>query len=216
MSHPTSGQSPSASVPSQPPKSEAYNAGTGVNASASAAPMHLRHPMTRNLSEFAVGDTPLATASPTANAPGTDYLSCRRNPYSQPSGNPTAGSLERGVHGGKPTTERERRATRYEGEQDSDGREALQNENEDAQGKMETYGEGEVADAVERTRRRETSGGPHGRVRGEVSFLGEEGDLERMKARQEVERTQIKKMRERGEDVDGRGGREERKPSVEV
>ncbi|VBB87202.1 Putative protein of unknown function [Podospora comata] len=210
MSHPTSGQSPSGSVPSQPPKSEAYNA--GANANPSAAPMHLRHPMTRNLSEFAVGDTPLATASPTANAPGTDYLTCRRNPYNEASGKPTAGSLGRGVHGGKPTSERERRATHYEGE----GGEALQNENEDAQGKMETCGEGKVADAVERTRRRDTSGEPHGRVRGEVSFLGEDGDLERMKARQEVERTQIKKMRERGEDVDGRGGKEERKPSVEV
>ncbi|KAK0719066.1 hypothetical protein B0T21DRAFT_395989 [Apiosordaria backusii] len=159
MSHPTSGQSPSPSVPSQPPKSEAYTA--------SATPKHLRNPITRNLSEFAVADTP-GTASPTANAPGSDYLSCRRNPYNQPSGNPTAESLERGVHGGKPTTERERRATHYEGEQD--GKDTLQNENEDAQGKMETYGEGKVADAVERTRRRDTSGGPHGRVRGEALY----------------------------------------------
>ncbi|KAK4198045.1 hypothetical protein QBC40DRAFT_230828 [Triangularia verruculosa] len=207
MSHPTSGQSPSATVPPQPPKSEAYSTNANPAASA-AAPMHLPNPMTRNLSEFAVGDTPLATASPTANSPGTDYLSCRRNPYNQPSGNPTAG-----IHGGKPTSARERRATRYEGE----GQETLQNENEDAQGKMETYGEGEVADAVERARRgRNTSGGPHGRVRGEVSLWGEEGSLERKKALQEVEREQIRRMRERGEDVDGRGGREERKPGVEI
>ncbi|KAK4178031.1 hypothetical protein QBC36DRAFT_183668 [Triangularia setosa] len=208
MSHPISGQSPSKSVPSQPPKPEAYTAG--------AAPKNLRNPMTRNLSEFAVGDTPLATASPTANAPGTDYLSCRRSHHNQPSGNPTTGPLERGVHGGKPTSERERRATHYEGEQDSGEREKLQNENEDAQGKMETYGEGKVAKAIERTRRRDTSGEPHGRVRGEVSFLGEEGNLERKKAQQEVERAQIKKMREKGEDVDGWGGKEKRKPSVEV
>ena len=73
--------------------------------------------------------------------------------------------------------------------------------------------EGKVAEAVRH--RRDTSGGPHGRVRGEFSFAGEEGDLERKKAQQEVLRTQVINARKRGEDVDGRnemggaGGREQ-------
>lgn len=200
-----SGQAPPENMPSQPPKQEAYAKHT------------LRNPVTRNLSEFAVADTP-----GTAGSEGTcsDYMSYHpdgtrttRTPFDgQNIGQPSA--LGRGVRGGKPTSERERQGTHYAAE----GEAPEQNDNEDAEAQMETYGEGKVADAVERTRRRNASGSPHGRARGEVSLDGEEADLERKKAQQQVARQQVKDARQRGEDVDGLGAEQtgERKPAVEV
>ncbi|KAG7290164.1 hypothetical protein NEMBOFW57_000162 [Staphylotrichum longicolle] len=139
------------------------------------------HPM-RNLSEFAVADTP-GTAGP--EYAGGDYLDCRLAPIdSQTPGHaqhhhgeaageasasggedqqknqggvPTA--LERGVRSTGPVDDTERSATRYlspgGSEQQQEKGEVKQNENVDAEAQMETYAEGKVADAVEGTQRQQ-------------------------------------------------------------
>ncbi|KAK4227788.1 hypothetical protein QBC38DRAFT_476990 [Podospora fimiseda] len=192
-----SAQSPSSSVPSQPPKAAAYS-------SAGAK----RNPITRSLSEFAVADTP--GESYAEDLPSGDYLTARRTANDQSSSSMPQ-SQERGVHGGVPTDQRESRETHYAAE----GQHTYEAEEVDAEGeKMAPSTEGEVAAAVrhDRHHRRGSSGSPHGRVRGEISLDKEEGDLERKKAQQEVMRGQVMEARERGDDVDGR--REHEKQDV--
>ncbi|KAK4187137.1 hypothetical protein QBC35DRAFT_240632 [Podospora australis] len=196
----------------QPPKEEAYTKHSQPN------------PMIRNLSEYAVADTP-GTAG--IGGSGNDYMSYHPHGNNASSGTTASrtpfdgarqGSAmpqpqERGVRGGKPTSERERRETHYAAEGKTTDK---QNDNEDAE-QMATYAEGKVADAVQRARRRDTSGSPHGRVRGEISLSESEGDLERKKAQQEVARRQVMEARKHGENVDGRAEENEpRKPVVEV
>ncbi|KAK3374785.1 hypothetical protein B0H63DRAFT_418998 [Podospora didyma] len=195
-----SAQNPSG--PAQPPKAATY----------ALKPQGLA----RNLSEYAVADTP----GTSAENGGTDYMDCRshRNPP------PTSSATEEGsgVHGGGPANAREARETHYAS---AGGREQEpQNENEDAD-KMAPSGEGEVADAVERSSagRRGTNMNdgikrPHGRTRGEFSLDGDEGDFERKKAQQSIRREQVKEARRHGEDVDGRGEGEfgGRQPQAEV
>ncbi|KAK3994197.1 hypothetical protein QBC44DRAFT_306389 [Cladorrhinum sp. PSN332] len=189
-----SAQSPSSSVPSQPPKAAAYSSAAKPNS------------ITRNLSEFAVADTP--GTSYAEGPPSGDYLTARRTATDQPSSSENAmpQSQERGVRGGVPTDQRERRETRYaaEGQQQPQG--TYETEEADAEGeKMAPASEGKVAEAVRHDRHpRGTSGSPHGRVRGEISLEAEEGDLERKKAQQEVLRRQVMGARKTGEDVDGR------------
>lgn len=192
-----SAQSPSESVPPQPPKAAAYSAAAATGAKP--------NPITRNLSEFAVADTP-GSSYEQGSSPSGDYLTARRTASDQSSSSDMK-PPERGVHGGAPIDQRERRETRYSS---GDAQfEAGGGEGE----KMAPPSEGKVAEAVRH--RRGTSGSPHGRGRGEFSFEGEEGDLERKKAQQEVMRTQVMDARKRGEDVDGRnemggaGGREQ-------
>lgn len=136
----------------------------------------------RNLSEFAVADTP-GTAGP--DYAGGDYLDCRFAPidsqtpghaqhhhgeaageasasggedqHKNEGGVPTA--LERGVRSTGPVDDTERSATRYlspgGSEQQQEKGEVKQNENVDAEAQMETYAEGKVADAVEGTQRQQ-------------------------------------------------------------
>ncbi|KAK4167733.1 hypothetical protein QBC43DRAFT_311345 [Cladorrhinum sp. PSN259] len=197
-----SAQSPSSSVPSQPPKAAAYS-------SAGAKP----NPITRNLSECAVADSP--GSSHAEGSSSGDYLTARRTADDQSSSSGMPQSQERGVRGGAPTSERERRETHYASE-NSNQQETYETQDTNAEGeKMAPASEGKVADAVHHDRssqRRATSGSPHGRVRGEVSLDEVEGDLERKKAQQEVMRRQVMEARERGEDVDGR--REHEKKDV--
>ncbi|KAK4097471.1 hypothetical protein N658DRAFT_548481 [Parathielavia hyrcaniae] len=224
----------------------------------------------RNLSEFAVADTP-GTSGPEHAAAG-DYLQARFAPMSPPAqqqqhhqnqnqnrtnqtlrrGTSTEGgegddreesgmpsSLEQGIRGGSgPVDDTERRATRY------DGRKQNENMNVDADGRMGDvpYGEGRVADAVERkpgTQRQSGlsssalggGGGSgqqpdfqrlHGRGRGERSEMRKkrraEGGGSVKKQQQAAARKQVMDARRKGEDVDGRGiaGSGGREPTPEL
>lgn len=130
----------------------------------------------RNLSEFAVADTP-GTSGPAHEHVGGDYLTSRFVPTesaaasphpphqrrrethageeNQGGGMPTA--LGRGVPGGSgPVDDTERKATRYVDleEAEREGVADRQNENVDADAQMEMYAEGKVAHAVKGARRR--------------------------------------------------------------
>ncbi|KAL2020830.1 hypothetical protein VTK56DRAFT_7923 [Thermocarpiscus australiensis] len=221
-----SAQSPTG--PPQPPKSEAYT-------------LDKPNPVTRTLPEYAVADTP-GTSGPEFTGP--DYLECRSPPPPPPTqsasesqtqtqtqtqgclgGTPMPAPLEHGVD------EHARRATRHyagdkeEGEGEGEAETTKQNENVDAEQKMATYAEGQVAHAVEgqaRKRGSKNAGaggeGLHGRGRGEVPLEPNEADLERKKAQQSVAREQIKEARSKGYDVDGRGtsGPSGRQPRAEI
>ncbi|KAK4043852.1 hypothetical protein C8A01DRAFT_31952 [Parachaetomium inaequale] len=147
----------------------------------------------RNLSEYAVADTP-GTAGPEFVGAG-DYLQARFAPISplavaggahtdphgtghqthqggsapdpKERGMPTA--LERGVRGGSgPVNDAERWGTRYVNPGEVP-RGTKQNENVEAEAQMEMYPEGKVADAVERKRGMQTQTQTHRARRGSVN-----------------------------------------------
>ncbi|KAK4239588.1 hypothetical protein C8A03DRAFT_32349 [Achaetomium macrosporum] len=161
-------------MPVQPPNDDAY-------------PSTKPNPM-RNLSEYAVADTP-GTCTPgpqradyfrddslhceSAPAPSDDPDTNRHLPTTfgpettqssqgREGGMPTA--LERGARGSGPVNEKERRETRYVDVEQGEQRGAVDehNDNVDAEGKMAVYAEGEVAHAVERSQRRGGSEGLSG------------------------------------------------------
>lgn len=132
--------------------------------------------LTRNLSEFAVSDTPAPTPGP-----GGDYLA---HHHRREGGLPSA--LGQGIPGGSgPVDTREQEATHYMNE--GEPLATKQNENEDADEQMAPPAEGEVARAVEErtAQSRRQDGGPspspqaHGRARGEVTLEASEAGLER-------------------------------------
>jgi hypothetical protein len=195
-------------MPVQPPNDDAYP---------STKPNPMRH-----LSEYAVADTPgtctpgvqradyfrhdsmhCESAAPPSdnnnnnNSSSTTTFGPNTTQSSSSEGKDEGGvpsALERGVRGSGPTNERERQETRYV-DVDEKRRGAMeeQNDNVDADGKMAVYSEGQVADAVERSKRGDnggsgcgggvsgslTSSGLHGRARGEVTLDASEADLER-------------------------------------
>ncbi|KXX82637.1 hypothetical protein MMYC01_201083 [Madurella mycetomatis] len=140
------------------------------------------YPITRNLSEFAVSDTP-ATTSGTEGS-GADYLDYRSHNLQQTHGG--GGGSGSGNEG--PKSQGKRRSTHCQSGGDEAG-ETEQNENVDADEQMATLAEGEVARAVERkagTQSKHRSGrmlkssrSPHGRGRGEVTLEANEAGLER-------------------------------------
>ncbi|GAB1320900.1 hypothetical protein MFIFM68171_11110 [Madurella fahalii] len=183
------------------------------------------HSITRNLSEFAVSDTP-ATTSGTEGS-GSDYLDYRAHTFQQAP--QRAGGGSGSGSGGVPTGQRERRGTQRPSGEGGDAGAVRQNENVDADEQMATLADGEVARAVERkagTQKTAHGGGgmgrssqsPHGRGRGQVTLEATEAGLERKKAQQEVARKQIMDARKRGVDVDGRGesGPSGRQPRAEI
>lgn len=170
-----------------------------------SAPPIKPNPM-RNLSEFAVADTP-GTSGP--DFTGADYLTARANPrlnsqsQSQAQGRCHSPGYDEGSvstalgQGVVPSSRRQRRGTMTVADFESQGGEQQnENENVEAQGKMATFGEGEVAHAMEGARRGRGDGfgrhgasgegrgvsqglSPHGRGRGEVTLEVGEADLER-------------------------------------
>lgn len=133
------------------------------------------YPIIRNLSEFAVSDTP-ATTSGTEGSEA-DYIDYRSHNLKQ-----TRGGSE------VPTSQGKRRATHRQSGGDEAGG-TKQNENVDADQQMATLAEGKVARVVERKagtqskhrgeRMLRSSRSPHGRGRGEVTLEANEAGLER-------------------------------------
>ncbi|KAK3311864.1 hypothetical protein B0H66DRAFT_606939 [Apodospora peruviana] len=180
-----SAQAPSG--PAQPPKDEAYTA--KQNAVSHKPP-----------EEQAVADTP-GTSDPFGA--GNDYMDYRPAPKGSLQDPP---SPEHGVHGGRPTNDREAKETHYSGHL------LHQNEKVDADEQMAMPGEGKVADAVEQKHGTQR----HGRIRGEVTLGEGDADIERKKAQQSLAREQVKEARREGQDVDGHMGSSERQPDRHV
>jgi hypothetical protein len=170
----------------------------------------------RNLSEFAVADTPGSARPEYAGA--QNYFQARFVPidtHDQPPPRPQASSgtqtqtqthnqtqsrqqqeggiptaLARGVpNGSGPTNAKEREATRYVVPGEGQPGTTKQNENVDAgAGQMEMYPEGKVADAVEGNRRQEEGGQmqPQRRKRRESVSVGVSGGMAGMAGRMEM------------------------------
>ncbi|KAK7741787.1 hypothetical protein SLS53_004851 [Cytospora paraplurivora] len=114
-------------------------------------------------------------------------------------GEGTFSSLGRGVHGGQPVDATEATNTTRPTKSGAGGGAENENENVDAE-QMATFGEGEVADAVQRKSGTQKAPGD-----AEVKFDEFTSDLERKKAEQATARDEIKQDRKAGADVDGGG-----------
>ncbi|KAF9874976.1 hypothetical protein CkaCkLH20_07670 [Colletotrichum karsti] len=164
----------SSSVPSQPPKAEAYtttsNPATGNPAEKAAAQQ----------SESSARDAVLGRAPiPQSQSRTADDA--------------VPSSLGQGVHSSGPVDATEERNTAYSSSGNDDGPE---NPNVEAE-QMETLAEGKVADAVDRKSGAQKAPGQ------EVQFDDDASGLERKKREQQEAREAVKEARREGVDVDG-------------
>ncbi|GKT58140.1 hypothetical protein ColTof4_12066 [Colletotrichum tofieldiae] len=168
----------SSSMPSQPPKAEAYTTASNPatrNPAENAAASHSQQDET-TARDAALGRTPF----PQSQARSADDA--------------VPSSLGAGVHSSGPVDARERENTAYVSEGASS--KGPENPNVEAE-QMETLAEGKVADAVERKSGTQKAPGQEVRVDDFAS------GLEKKKQEQQGARDAIKEERSAGVDVDG-------------